>query len=147
MGFISSRTFYKGDDVKKLTFLEALKVNESKEIKRLIITEKMQMVGQVLIKDWVDHTYYTYKIGELKNSDEKLCDLMETDFYTEPDKFEFECEWRKNDQTKLISPMGTGSGFFNEHLQKFVGKKTKVTVEVIDEQSSQLCFTMRNSLE
>ena len=98
--------------MKKLTFVEALKVNETQNV-WTYRGEKMD-----------DH----YSIGSLKESTLALCDLMKTDFCAEPEKISFECEW--------IEYFGIKPYFTNEKgslvLQSCLGKKTKVTVEVIE---------------
>ena len=92
--------------MKKLTFIEALQANESK------------LVG-------ICGSLNRYPVGELKDSSRSLCDLFNCDFYTEPEKFEFECDWYMS--AEVIYPVG------NKVITNLVGKRTKVTVEVIDE--------------
>jgi hypothetical protein len=104
--------------MKKLTFIEALKVNETRRVIQADVHESR--IG------------YDFNAGEMIQSTIPIKTLANYKWTTETEKFEFECEWRKHEGTTIISPMGAGSGFFNEHLQKFVGKRTKVTVEVIE---------------
>jgi hypothetical protein len=96
--------------MKKLTFIEALKVNETRDVK---LTE----------------IHNAYPVGELKNSSRSLCDLMKCDFYTEPEKFEFECVIEE-----FNIPYFKLAGRLLEFkdLSVLVGKRTKVIVEVIE---------------
>jgi hypothetical protein len=94
--------------MKKLTFIEALKVNETRIVNRNV------RVG-----------YIIYKPNELKSSDHTLRELYKSEFFTEPEKFEFECNWILNGS--VVYPNCSAV-----LAESFLGKRTKVTVEVIE---------------
>ncbi len=99
--------------MKKLSFIEALIVNEHKKVYRLD-----------------NQKYVPYEIYELKNSGFSVRSMSETDFYSEPEKIEFECElFKSSSYTWPMVRMYTLSG---EQMDNLLNKKIKVTVEVIE---------------
>jgi hypothetical protein len=103
--------------MKKLTFIEALKVNEERIVYRKINDGNVK-----------------YLPNEMKFSVTSLQLLYLSEYYTEPEKFEFECVWTTFiDQDR--NERGAPVVFFSEsdRLVALKGKKTKVTIEALDE--------------
>lgn len=102
--------------MKKLTFIEALKVNEDREV----------WIYSGVISSLTKYVFYA---GDLKNSRMPVADLIHTDFYAEPEKISFECKWEDHFG---IKPLVSNEKDMKS-LHFLLGKKTKVIVEVIDE--------------
>jgi hypothetical protein len=103
--------------MKKLTFLEALKVNETRKV---IEADKGINIG------------YAFKAGEMMESVLPVYELSRRLWTTEPEKFEFECVIEE-----FSIPYFKLAGRFLEFkdLSALVGKRTKVTVEAIENES------------
>lgn len=98
--------------MKKLTFLEALKVNETRKV-----IESFYPANRPAL------VFYP---NEMAKSGLPLASFTNSEWEVVPEKFEFECRW-EHSETKLVIP--TWPDF---NLEKLVGKRTKVTVEVIE---------------
>jgi hypothetical protein len=105
--------------MKKLTFIEALKANETK----IIIEAFPPPQRNTLI----------FSPNEMINSRIAISELSRIEWTTEPEKVEFVCEW-KDVNDNLFPLLRTRAQFLTYNdLLGIEGKRTKVTVEVIDE--------------
>jgi hypothetical protein len=106
--------------MKKLTFIEALKANETK----IIIEAFPPPQRNTLI----------FSPNEMINSRIAISELSRIEWTTEPEKFEFMCGWvecKDEDNNTRARPLV----YLQESisLRSLIGKRTKVTIEVIDE--------------
>ncbi len=102
--------------MRKLTFLEALKVNEEKPIFRMSEDIKIE-----------------YGVNKLKLSPMSILSAMSCEFYAEPEKIEFECEWNLCPENNFYVVPMVNNKHGSQALNHLIGKKTIVTVEVIEE--------------
>lgn len=99
-----------------MTFKEAYEANKTKTVFRIGKKTKDR---------------YEYKAGTMKDHKWGVISATATDWQVAgPTKETFECSWsRGSTGTGAIRPIGD---LMKSLLLKFVGKKTRVTVEVID---------------
>jgi hypothetical protein len=69
------------------------------------------------ISSWFNDDDFNFTIS--------MSDAIADDWEVEPEVYEVECEWRK-DESSVVHP----SGF--KELYLLIGKRTKLTIEVLD---------------
>lgn len=95
-----------------MTIQEAIKANE---------TRRVRMVGA---DEWFD-------AKSMVICDTFTIEDIRAEWEAEPEKIEFECEWRTGTEDP-IHPCSDDVSV-TKILNHFIGKRTRVTVEVIDE--------------
>lgn len=114
--------------MKTVNFLEALEANKTKRVKR---TDAKQWFGVYELHDDLNSLV---KEGFRYNAE-----FFQANFVVEPEKIEFICGWAEAiyDTDKKVWPQGLSAldsykPFLNGNLKHLLGKKTKVTIEVIE---------------
>jgi hypothetical protein len=113
-----------------MNFLEALEANKTRRVRLVAHAEEPQKKLQ-----W-------YEVDEMRECAREPHDQaayfdihnFEGKWEAEPEKFTFNCRWEKENTLSPTYPIlgPQDSRFHKDGISYFAGKKTKVTVEVIE---------------